>query len=120
MRRWLSTCVLCAGLFLLDAAFAVQPAGVASPPAALDEAAATRFAKLALTCLHQEYPNKISHVMQGDGDVRPPRALTPAFFGCYDWHSAVHGHWLLARLLHRFPKQVRESRCRRSRPCIER
>jgi len=103
MRRSLSTCMLCAGLFLLDAAFAVQPAGVASPPAALDEAAATRFAKLALTCLHQEYPNKISHVMQGDGDVRPPRALTPAFFGCYDWHSAVHGHWLLARLLHRFP-----------------
>jgi hypothetical protein len=57
-----------------------------------------RFAKLALDCVHQEYPNKISHVLQGDADVRPPRELTPAFFGCYDWHSSVHGHWLLARL----------------------
>ena len=103
MHRWLSTCVLCVGLFLHDAALAVQPAGAASSPEALDETAAARFAKLALACLHQEYPNKISHVLLGDGDVRPPRALTPAFFGCYDWHSAVHGHWLLARLLRHFP-----------------
>ena len=59
---------------------------------------ADRFARLALACLHKEYPNKISHVLSGDEDVRPPRELTPAFYGCYDWHSAVHGHWLLARL----------------------
>lgn len=103
MRRWLSAGVLCAGLFLHDAPLAAQPAGAASSPEALDEAAAARFAQLALDCLHQEYPNKISHVMQGDADVRPPRALTPAFFGCYDWHSAVHGHWLLVRLVRRFP-----------------
>jgi hypothetical protein len=57
-----------------------------------------RFAALALECLHKEYPNKIAHVLQGDEDVAPPRELTPAFFGCYDWHSSVHGHWLLARL----------------------
>jgi len=57
-----------------------------------------RFARLALDCVHQEYPNKIAHVMQGDGDAMPPRELTPSFFGCYDWHSSVHGHWLLARL----------------------
>ena len=69
----------------------------------LDEAAAGRFAQLALTCLHQEYPNKISHVMEGDADARPPRELTPAFFGCYDWHSNVHGHWLLVRLVRLFP-----------------
>src|SRR5687767_7996609 len=102
MRRWLPTGVLCVGLFLHGAAPAAQPAD-AAPPEALDEAAAGRFARLALTCLHQEYPNKIAHVMQGDADVRPPRALTPAFFGCYDWHSSVHGHWLLVRLLRRFP-----------------
>lgn len=102
MRRWFLTGVLCAGLFLQGAAMAAQPADAASPEA-LDEAAAARFARLALVCLHQEYPNKISHVMQSDADVKPPRVLTPAFFGCYDWHSAVHGHWLLVRLLRRFP-----------------
>ena len=103
MRRWLSISVLSASIFLSSTAQAVQPADAASADA-LDEAAAARFAQLALTCLHQEYPNKISHVMQGDADVRPPRELTPAFYGCYDWHSAVHGHWLLVRLLRRFPE----------------
>ena len=58
-----------------------------------------RFANLALACVHQEYPNKISHVMSSDQDVAPPRELTPVFFGCFDWHSSVHGHWLLVRLL---------------------
>ena len=58
-----------------------------------------RFAHLALACVHQEYPNKISHVMESDADARPPRELTPAFYGCFDWHSSVHGHWLLVRLL---------------------
>ena len=71
---------------------------------AVDAGAAERFANLALTCVHKEYPNKIAHVMNGDADVKPPRELTPAFFGCYDWHSAVHGHWLLARLARRFPE----------------
>jgi len=65
---------------------------------ALDAAVAERFAKLALDCVRREYPNKIAHVLNADADARPPRDLTPAFFGCYDWHSAVHGHWLLARL----------------------
>ena len=72
----------------------------AAPAAAqgLEVAAAGRFATLALECVHQEYPNKISHVLTTDQDVAPPRELTPAFFGCFDWHSAVHGHWLLTRL----------------------
>jgi len=65
--------------------------------------AAARFAELALKCVHQEYPNKIAHTLAGDADVRPPRELYPAFHGCYDWHSAVHGHWLLARLVRTFP-----------------
>lgn len=55
-----------------------------------------RFAALALDCVHREYPNKIAHSLRSDADVLPPRALTPAFYGCFDWHSAVHGHWLLA------------------------
>src|ERR1700693_509389 len=68
-----------------------------------DAKAAERFARLALACVHKEYPNKIAHVLNSDADVAPPRKLTPAFCGCYDWHSSVHGHWLLVRLLRTFP-----------------
>src|SRR3954452_19875118 len=68
-----------------------------------DAAAAERFARLALACVAKEYPNKVSHVLNSDADVAPPRQLTPAFYGCYDWHSSVHGHWLLARLAWTFP-----------------
>lgn len=75
----------------------------APSPGKIDAAAAERLANLALACVHKEYPNKIAHVLNGDADVKPPRELTPAFYGCYDWHSAVHGHWLLARLARRFP-----------------
>ena len=83
-----------------------------APPAALDAAAAARFAELALRCVHQEYPNKIAHVLASDADALPPRVLYPAFHGCYDWHSAVHGHWLLARLAKRFPDAPFAARAR--------
>ena len=104
VRRWLQIGVLGVVAVLSGAAMAAQPAD-ALPPASnsLDEAAAARFAHLALACLHKEYPNKISHVMLSDADALPPRVLTPAFYGCYDWHSGVHGHWLLVRLLRLFP-----------------
>jgi hypothetical protein len=65
--------------------------------------AAQRFAGLALACVHKEYPNKLAHSLNSDDDVAPPRKLTPAFYGCYDWHSSVHGHWLLARLARTMP-----------------
>lgn len=68
-----------------------------------NEEQAAKFAKLALDCVHREYPNKIAHSLNSDADVKPPRELTPAFYGCYDWHSSVHGHWLLARLTRLFP-----------------
>jgi hypothetical protein len=77
--------------------------GSPQQPPSLDVASETRFAELALACVHKEYPNKIAHVLNGDDDVKPPRELTPAFYGCYDWHSSVHGHWLLARLARRHP-----------------
>jgi len=70
------------------------------------ETAVGRFADLALNCVHQEYPNKIAHVMSGDQDVAPPRELTPVFYGCFDWHSSVHGHWLLVRLLRLYPQEA--------------
>ena len=71
--------------------------------ALFDLQTAERFARLALDCVAREYPNKIAHVLNSDSDVAPPRQLTPAFYGCYDWHSSVHGHWLLARLARTFP-----------------
>ncbi len=74
---------------------------ITSPPQPSAPAAAlwlSRSAELALACVHKEYPNKIAHVLNGDADVKAPRELTPAFYGCYDWHSSVHGHWLLARV----------------------
>jgi len=64
---------------------------------------ATRFARLALDCVHRPYPNKISHVLESENDARTPQQLTPVFYGCYDWHSSVHGHWLLVRLCRVFP-----------------
>ncbi len=73
-----------------------------TPAPTFDSAAAERFARLALACVGKEYPNKISHVLNSDADVAPPSKLTPAFCGCYDWHSSVHGHWLLVRLVRKF------------------
>jgi len=69
----------------------------------LDSATAERFAKLALACIDREYPNKPEHVLDSAADAKPPRDFHPAFFGCYDWHSSVHGHWMLVRLLKIFP-----------------
>ena len=56
------------------------------------------YARIALNCINKQYPNKISHVLNSAGDVAEPAKLTPVFYGCFDWHSAVHGHWLLTRL----------------------
>lgn len=68
-------------------------------PQARPDVVNDRFARLALTCVHQEYPNKIAHLMNSAADARTPSQLTPAFYGCFDWHSSVHGHWLLVRIL---------------------
>jgi len=65
---------------------------------------ASRFARLALANVAREYPNKLDHVVAGPEDVRSPRALHPAFFGSFDWHSCVHAHWLLARILRTHPE----------------
>lgn len=94
---------------LLGALFPLAAVAQPGPRAGRDHEglsaeAAARFARLALDCVHREYPNKIAHVLRGDEDVAPPRELSPAFYGCYDWHSSVHGHWLLARLARTFPE----------------
>jgi hypothetical protein len=88
---------LCAIFLLFTMSAAAQNAGE------FDIKAAQRFANLALACVHKEYPNHLSHTLNSDADAAPPRKLTPAFYGCYDWHSSVHGHWLLVRLVRSFP-----------------
>jgi len=69
----------------------------------LTQETASGFARLALKSIQREYPNKLDHVMNDEEEVQPPRVLHPAFYGCFDWHSAVHGHWMLVRLLKLFP-----------------
>lgn len=74
---------------------------------------ASLFAHTALANIRQQYPNKLDHVMTGIADVRSPQELHPVFYGSYDWHSSVHMHWLLVRLLRLFPSlpeatQIRE------------
>lgn len=97
---------------LLPLVVGLLAATPAATPEALSAATAERFATLALACVHREYPNKVAHVLERDGDALPPRRLTPAFYGCYDWHSAVHGHWLLARLVRTHPEAAWAPRAR--------
>lgn len=95
-------------LYLLTILWVPNTANATPTPGLLDDLAlsqsqASRFAQLALKCLGKEYPNKPEHVINDAADVEPPKKLHPAFFGCYDWHSSVHGHWMLVRLLRTFP-----------------
>lgn len=96
MRTFIAA--LAAGFLAWGCAVTETPAPQLDLSLASDAGAVERFAGLALDCVHREYPNKIAHVLLSDADARPPRALTPAFYGCFDWHSSVHGHWLLVRL----------------------
>lgn len=69
----------------------------------LDITEANRLAELPLACIEREYPNKLNQTLNGDNDLLPPRDLHPSFYGCFDWHSSVHGHWSLVMLLKNFP-----------------
>lgn len=80
----------------------------------LNEKTASGFARLALKCIQKEYPNKLDHVMNNAEEVKSPNTLHPAFYGCFDWHSCVHGHWMLIHLLKLFPdlpeaKEIRKA-----------
>ncbi len=105
--------VTCLGLFLALAAIRCAPKEQANAPAPQTQAQGrdggetiqltpdleARFSALALSCVDREYPNKIAHVFASDEDLGTPSQLHPAFYGCFDWHSSVHGHWMLIRLL---------------------
>lgn len=73
---------------------------------------AAAFSKLALDCVTTQYPNKPGQVMVGEESVVTPRDLHPVFYGCFDWHSAAHGHWLLVRLLKLYPGNPQAQRTR--------
>lgn len=75
------------------------------PHAELTPERAADFVRISLECLHREYPNVVQHVMESGADVLTPRQMHPAFFGCFDWHSAVHNHWALIRLIRFFPDE---------------
>lgn len=73
---------------------------------------ASRFSALALSHVRREYPNKLDHAINGEADLRSPRELHPVFYGSYDWHSCVHGYWLLSRLYRLFPSLPESARIR--------
>lgn len=80
----------------------------------LTQTQASHFARLALKCVRKEFPNKLDHTMNNGDEVRSPKQLHPAFYGCFDWHSTVHGHWMLVHLLKTFPnipegRQIRDA-----------
>jgi hypothetical protein len=105
-------CLLLVAPHPLHASVPQRRQAAAAQRLALDEARASHFARLALRCARREYPNNITHLLNDASQVKSPAALHPAFYGCYDWHSSVHGHWLLAHLLRLYPSmpEAREIR----------
>jgi hypothetical protein len=78
----------------------------------IDATIAASFVNLVLDCIDREYPHSQLSWFESDDDLQPPREVTPAFYGCLDWHSAVHGHWLLVRLCRYFPNAAFQERVR--------
>jgi len=70
----------------------------------LDYETASRLAGLPLHCAHVQYPNKMNQVLENETELLSPSELHPIFYGCFDWHSSVHGHWLLAKVANLFPE----------------
>jgi hypothetical protein len=101
MFKTLSALIILIGLFALPPFAATQQPK--PDQLSLTQTKATHFARLALKCVRKEYPNKPDHTINDANDVRNPRDMHPAFYGCYDWHSSVHGHWMLVHLLRLFP-----------------
>lgn len=70
---------------------------------------AKRLLSLPLKCAQKEYPNKMGQVLNERGDLKSPAELHPAFYGCFDWHSSVHGHWLMVKILNKYPELISDS-----------
>ncbi|MEO2091216.1 MAG: DUF2891 family protein, partial [Gemmataceae bacterium] len=106
MRTFTALVLTTLGVALMPPAHAAEPAGL------LTRERASAFAKLALKGIDKEYPHKPGVVWSAADDVKRPKALHPAFYGCFDWHSAVHGHWLLVRVVKQFPDLPEAKRAR--------
>jgi len=91
-----------------------QATRTAATELSLTQSQASHFASLALKCISREYPNKPEHVMNDSRDVDNPKKMHPAFYGCFDWHSSVHGHWMLVRLLRTFPNLPEAAQIRKA------
>jgi hypothetical protein len=87
----------------LSACFLFLFVALPSSALTLSKAEAERLAALPLHCIQTQYPNKLQQVLSDAGELLPPKTLHPAFYGCFDWHSSVHGHWTLIKLLQRYP-----------------
>ena len=117
----LSFYIVVPGLLIFASVARSFPAGSADetrqselPGMILSDDQVAAFAALALKGIPQEFPNKPAHVMTSAEDVKSPSAMHPVFYGCFDWHSSVHGHWMLVRLLKLYPDstaavQIRET-----------
>ena len=80
----------------------------------LTDAQVENFARLTIANIHKQYPNKTGDVLAGPEAVKSPKELHPAFYGCFDWHSSVHGHWMLVRLLKEYPNHAIADEIRRN------
>lgn len=78
------------------------------PEPILDIKQANNLAELPLACVSVQYPNKLGQTLGGDEDLKSPKELHPTFYGCFDWHSAVHGHWSMVSLMRKFPDLVKK------------
>jgi hypothetical protein len=96
--------------FLLVGEAAAQ---ATAPPTAMSAEQAAGFVKMAMAGLDREFPNKPGDVQSGPADVKSPRQVHPVFYGHFDWHSSVHGHWLLVRLLRAAPEAESAAEVRR-------
>lgn len=91
-------------IFLIAISCSQQQEETFSEPAIqLTLAEANRLAALPMHCIQEEYPNKLNQTLGSESDLKGPKSLHPAFYGCFDWHSSVHGHWMLVSLLRQFP-----------------
>ncbi len=105
MKCKFTLCLIFIALFLSckeDPKPQLQESPISKTPT-LTLSEANRLVELPLNCLEVEYPNKLGQTLNDSTHLRSPKSLHPAFYGCYDWHSSVHGHWSLVSLLKQFP-----------------
>lgn len=96
-------CSVLAAIILAPAVVFCQTTQIPELGATLNAEQVENLARLALKGLDQEFPNKPSVVLAGPESLVSPRQMFPAFYGCFDWHSSIHGHWMLVRLIRNYP-----------------